>query len=138
MGPLQITATHEHRYHDQHLDLDFEHKTALQDTKPLRLTRKEYAILALLIQNAGEVVHPRNAAVARVGLQQPDPYADAGRAHPPAAQEAGRAQRHLYRDHLQRGVNQSAPRSHCSECSMSQKNMARQPCPIANSGNTEH
>jgi DNA-binding response OmpR family regulator len=56
MGPLQITATHEHRYHDQHLDLDFEHKTALRDTKPLRLTRKEYAILALLIQNAGEVV----------------------------------------------------------------------------------
>jgi hypothetical protein len=56
MGPLQITATHEQRYHDQHLDLDFEHKTVLLDTKPLGLTRKEYDLLALLIQNAGEVV----------------------------------------------------------------------------------
>ena len=56
MGPLHITATYEQRYHDQHLDLDFEHKTALLDTKPLGLTRKEYDLLALLIQNAGEVV----------------------------------------------------------------------------------
>jgi hypothetical protein len=58
MGPLQITATDEQRYHDQHLDLDldFGHKTALLDTKPLGLTRTEYALLALLIQNAGQVV----------------------------------------------------------------------------------
>ena len=56
MGPFQITATHEPRYHDQHLDLDFERKIALLDTKPLGLTRKEYDLLALLIQNAGEVV----------------------------------------------------------------------------------
>jgi len=40
----------------QHLDLDFEHKIALLDTKPLELTRKEYDLLELLIQNAGEVV----------------------------------------------------------------------------------
>src|ERR1700689_1409209 len=56
MGPLQIATTHEERYHDQHLDLDFEHKTTLLDSKPLGLTRKEYDLLALLIQNAGEVV----------------------------------------------------------------------------------
>jgi DNA-binding response OmpR family regulator len=56
MGPFQITATHEQRYHDQHLDMDFEHKTAMLDTKPLGLTRKEYDLLALLILNAGEVV----------------------------------------------------------------------------------
>ena len=56
MGPFQITATHEPGYHDQHLDLDFEHKTALLDAKPLGLTRKEYDLLALLIQNAGDVV----------------------------------------------------------------------------------
>jgi two-component system, OmpR family, alkaline phosphatase synthesis response regulator PhoP len=56
MGPFQIAATHEPRYHDQHLDMDFEHKTALLDAKPLGLTRKEYELLALLIQNAGEVV----------------------------------------------------------------------------------
>ena len=56
MGPLHITGTYEQRYRDQHLDLDFEHKTALLDAKPLGLTRKEYDLLALLIQNAGEVV----------------------------------------------------------------------------------
>jgi two-component system, OmpR family, alkaline phosphatase synthesis response regulator PhoP len=56
MGPLSITPTHEQHYHDQHLDLDFEHKTAFLDTRPLGLTRKEYDLLALLIQNAGEVV----------------------------------------------------------------------------------
>lgn len=65
MGPLQITPTHEQRYQDQHLDMDFEHKTALLDTKPLGLTRKEYDLLALLIQNAGEVV-TREALLLRV------------------------------------------------------------------------
>jgi DNA-binding response OmpR family regulator len=56
MKPLQITMTHEQRYHDQHLDLDFGRKTALLDTKPLVLTRKEYDLLAWLIQHAGELV----------------------------------------------------------------------------------
>lgn len=56
MGPLQISNSHQEHYQDQHLDMDFEHKTALLDTKPLGLTRKEYDLLELLIQNAGEVV----------------------------------------------------------------------------------
>jgi len=56
MATFQITPTHEPRYRDQHLDVDFEHKTAALDTKPLGLTRKEYDLLALLVQNAGEVV----------------------------------------------------------------------------------
>src|SRR5580693_8364161 len=56
MEPFQITTTHEQRYHDQHLDLDFGRKKALLDSKPLVLTRKEYDLLALLIQNAGELV----------------------------------------------------------------------------------
>jgi DNA-binding response OmpR family regulator len=56
MGPLQIPTLHEQRYQDQHLDMDFEHKIALLDTKPLGLTRKEYELLALLIRNAGDVV----------------------------------------------------------------------------------
>jgi len=56
MGPQEITAGHEQRYHDQHLDMDFEHKVALLDARPLGLTRKEYDLLALLVQNAGEVV----------------------------------------------------------------------------------
>jgi two-component system alkaline phosphatase synthesis response regulator PhoP len=56
MGPLQMPNTHSERYQDQHLALDFEHKIALLDTKPLGLTRKEYDLLELLIQNAGDVV----------------------------------------------------------------------------------
>ena len=56
MGPIQMTASLEQRYHDQHLDLDFEHKTAMLDSRPVALTRKEFDLLALLIQNAGEVV----------------------------------------------------------------------------------
>jgi len=65
MGPFQMSERHEQRYHDQHLDLDFENKIALLDTKPLGLTRKEYDLLALLIQNAGEVV-TREALLLRV------------------------------------------------------------------------
>ncbi|MGA2590326.1 MAG: winged helix-turn-helix domain-containing protein [Bryobacteraceae bacterium] len=56
MEPIQITSTYEQAYHDQHLDIDFRHKTALLDSKPLGLTRKEYDLLALLIQHAGELV----------------------------------------------------------------------------------
>jgi DNA-binding response OmpR family regulator len=56
MEPLQMPNSHPERYQDQHLDMDFEHKIALVDTKPLGLTRKEYDLLELLIQNAGEVV----------------------------------------------------------------------------------
>jgi DNA-binding response OmpR family regulator len=56
MGPLPMASLHEQRYQDAHLDLDFEHRIARLDTKPLGLTRKEYDLLALLIQNAGEVV----------------------------------------------------------------------------------
>ena len=56
MEPLQMPNSHSERYQDQHLDLDFEHKIALLDTKPMGLTRKEYDLLELLIQNAGDVV----------------------------------------------------------------------------------
>jgi two-component system alkaline phosphatase synthesis response regulator PhoP len=56
MGPLQITAQYEQHYRDQHLEMDFNQKTALLDSRPLSLTRKEFDLLALLIQNAGDVV----------------------------------------------------------------------------------
>jgi DNA-binding response OmpR family regulator len=56
MEPIRITKIHERHYHDQHLDLDFANKTALLDSKPLTLTRKEYDLLAFLIEHAGELV----------------------------------------------------------------------------------
>jgi DNA-binding response OmpR family regulator len=56
MEVLQIATTHERNYDGQHLDLDFEHRIALLDSKPLELTRKEYGLLELLIQNPGELL----------------------------------------------------------------------------------
>ena len=56
MGPIQIPNSHQQRYQDPHLELDFEHRIARLDAKPLGLTRKEYDLLELLIHNAGEVV----------------------------------------------------------------------------------
>jgi DNA-binding response OmpR family regulator len=43
-------------YQDTHLYLDFQRKVASLDVDRLRLTRKEYELLALLVQNAGEIV----------------------------------------------------------------------------------
>ena len=54
--PSPNTVTAGQGYHDRHLAFDFEHKTLILDAQPLRLTRKECDLLALLIQNAGELV----------------------------------------------------------------------------------
>jgi hypothetical protein len=56
MEPIQITKIYERHYHDQHLDLDFGNRTALLDGEPLTLTRKEYDLLAFLIEHAGALV----------------------------------------------------------------------------------
>jgi DNA-binding response OmpR family regulator len=48
------------RYRDLHLDMDFAKAFAALDSCPMVLTRKEYALLSLLIQNAGEII-PREA-----------------------------------------------------------------------------
>ena len=56
MEPTQITEIQERHYHDQHLDLDFGNKTVLLDSEPLTLTRKEYNLLAFLIEHSGELV----------------------------------------------------------------------------------
>ncbi len=65
MGSFPLACNPQDRYQDPHLDLDFEHKTARLDSRPLDLTRKEYDLLALLVLNAGEVV-PRDALLMRV------------------------------------------------------------------------
>jgi len=44
------------RYHDEHLEIDPGRKLAFLDSQRLALTRKEYDLLTLLVQNAGEVV----------------------------------------------------------------------------------
>jgi DNA-binding response OmpR family regulator len=44
------------RYEDAHLEIDIAEKTAFLDSQRLQLTHKEYDLLFLLVQNAGEVV----------------------------------------------------------------------------------
>jgi DNA-binding response OmpR family regulator len=52
-------------YRDAHLGVDFDEHRALLDLQPLSLTRKEYDLLALLVQHAGEIV-PRDALLKTV------------------------------------------------------------------------
>ena len=47
------------RYHDLHLNMDFASASVELDSGPMVLTRKECALLSLLVQNAGEII-PRD------------------------------------------------------------------------------
>ena len=52
-------------YRDAHLEVQFEGRNARLDSEPIVLTRKEYELLALLVENAGEII-PRQALLKRV------------------------------------------------------------------------
>lgn len=56
MALLQTVGNQPENYQDAHLYVDFQRKTAVLDVERLRLTRKEYELLSLLVQNAGEIV----------------------------------------------------------------------------------
>jgi DNA-binding response OmpR family regulator len=53
------------RYQDAHLEVDFKTASAWLDSHRIILTCKEYALLSLLVQNAGEIV-PRDALLWRI------------------------------------------------------------------------
>jgi len=53
---LQTIGNQPEHYQDAHLFVDFQRKTAALDLERMRLTRKEYELLAMLVQNAGEIV----------------------------------------------------------------------------------
>ncbi len=53
------------RYQDAHLEIDVVDEVVLLDSRRLPLTRKEYELLLLLVENAGEVV-PREDILMRV------------------------------------------------------------------------
>lgn len=57
---IQIPA-----YGDEHLSVDFAQQYATLDSVRMPLTRKEYDLLALLVQHAGEII-PRDALLLRV------------------------------------------------------------------------
>lgn len=52
-------------YRDEHLSMDFDRHLAELDSTRIVLTRKEYDLLALLVQHAGQIV-PRDALLLRV------------------------------------------------------------------------
>ena len=52
-------------YRDEHLTVDFEQKSAALDAVRMVLTRKEYDLLALLVEHAGEII-PRDALLLQV------------------------------------------------------------------------
>jgi DNA-binding response OmpR family regulator len=54
MPLLQTVGNQPEQYQDMHLYLDFQRKTVSVDLDRLRLTRKEYELLALLVQNRSE------------------------------------------------------------------------------------
>jgi len=53
------------RYQDLHLEVDFAGASMSVDSRPMALTRKEYELLTLLVQNAGEIIR-RDILLARV------------------------------------------------------------------------
>ena len=63
--PTHLTKTVQFRYQDAHLEIDLAEKFVVLDSRRLRLTRKEYELLALLVENAGELV-PREVLLMRV------------------------------------------------------------------------
>jgi two-component system phosphate regulon response regulator PhoB len=65
MGPIQLGPDTLPSYRDEHLSLEFEQQCAHLDGERMILTRKEYELLALLVQHAGEII-PREALLMRV------------------------------------------------------------------------
>lgn len=65
MGTLQDQTNQGQGYRDEHLSVDFGQQRAALDSRPLTLTRKEYDLLAMLVQHAGEIV-PREALLMRI------------------------------------------------------------------------
>jgi len=64
MGPQNLVPRPE-RYQDPHLEVDFAHASASLDTRRMVLTRKEYELLSLLVQNAGEII-PRDTLLWKI------------------------------------------------------------------------
>ena len=65
MAMIQSTVLRPERYQDPHLEVDFARSSALLDARRMVLTRKEYELLSLLVQNAGEII-PREALLWRI------------------------------------------------------------------------
>ena len=56
MNSFQNAAKQNDRYQDSHLIVDFQEQTAQLDGQPVKLTQKEFDLLALLVRRAGELI----------------------------------------------------------------------------------
>ncbi len=56
MSLVHINQQEPERYQDAHLEVSYPNRMAVLDGRPLELTRKEYDLLAVLVQNAAEIV----------------------------------------------------------------------------------
>jgi DNA-binding response OmpR family regulator len=65
MEIAQVTSPSPARYLDAHLEVDFARKSVTLDSRCLVLMRKEYELLSLLVENAGEII-PRDVLLMRV------------------------------------------------------------------------
>jgi len=66
MGAVSLVNPHRVApYNDEHFSMDFDQQAARLDRRLLVLTRKEYDLLALLVEHAGEII-PRDALLMQV------------------------------------------------------------------------
>src|ERR1700730_15220386 len=65
MTIIQNRVARPGRYEDSHLEVDFARASASLDSHRMVLTRKEFELLSLLVQNAGEII-PRDALLLRI------------------------------------------------------------------------
>jgi DNA-binding response OmpR family regulator len=65
MQATQLTSNTRSRYQDAHLEIDLANRFVLLDSRQVTLRRKEYELLSLLVENAGEVI-PREELLMRV------------------------------------------------------------------------
>jgi len=65
VGSTQINTNDVPTYRDEHLTIDFGQQAVALDGQRMTLTRKEYDLLALLVQHAGEII-PRDALLFQV------------------------------------------------------------------------
>jgi len=65
VGPVPVASKSIPPYRDEHLAVDFNQRVALLDDGRMALTRKEYDLLALLVEHAGQII-PRQALLAQV------------------------------------------------------------------------
>ena len=65
MEVTQLTNAVQFLYQDAHLKIDLADRLAVLDSRRLTLTRKEYQLLAVLVENAGHLV-PREVLLMRV------------------------------------------------------------------------